>query len=961
MSNKLTEVLSRKLDFVSDTPIDAFFQELDEFLKPIKHNDDIGDIYESLNLSNKELIEKLAKFLTRLCSLVAEKQQENADIIPISLHDMKDFDTLINLLVIHGITANLPIDIGIPIEQRRLDVFKEENKLYKVPNGKIADVETLKVALLAFESIFLHTPENNYVRKIILKGGPGYSDTMIGYMALMCTTGNAAFEEKLRKMETIKDTYSLFEIYSLLLSTIKNDKAKAWPLNRLSLLVIERSDGLISLIDFVIGLREDVQVDTSKFERVNQIVTSKPRSISSVEYFDKLFVQIYEGLTHIDKPILVSCLNGLVTAFYLKNKRIVKDFLFSKIYGILYNLDSKDISVKELNDMINVLISLERTPYVEVINEMILGHNNGQSFYLNLWIYSMFLKNHQKIAPDGAKDHYYNIILGLIKTYMVITEGYKYLHVILLNMVNYDHDSWEYKIDLETHLAYITVKEQRISEDLGIGKLSVEEETTKRFQKLFMDIDPAVELFIELLARIDDQQVNKSIFSAVINNWLMQVPRKSSESNQSLNFVNDERNNSFADSLQSMIFLKVLEKMNEVFKSNMLAEPADLLVIILQILDFTRDSKEISVEPDSDDEDEDDAANLTNFTENNDGDMIINDNTLEVALKLINSIIPTFHSAYSPKEKELLSSIQKKIEPFVSRDDCKELYDQISDVLLLPTSQAEANSSNEQDKALLKKALTNVNDPLVPIRAHGLLQLRQLIEKKSPLIDVKKVFAIHITQLHDQDAFIYLNVIRGLGVLVQFAPNETLDLLLQFYRACRNKNSVDDILKVGEVFIHYVSVQGKSFSGPKAAKLIEVCLENIRAKDQLDNRIRMSSMSILGQCLESNALGIRGLIADILDCAFGILTFETGNDTDDINIKKNSAIMRRSAVHVVYDLMLNSGLNLFPENYPPEKIKSTLEYVATQDDDYLVCEQIKTVSNHLEALLQEKVIGGLAN
>ena len=351
----------------------------------------------------------------------------------------------------------------------------------------------------------------------------------------------------------------------------------------------------------------------------------------------------------------------------------------------------------------------------------------------------------------------------------------------------------------------------------------------------------------------------------------------------------------------------------------------------------------------------------TNFTENNDGDMIINDNTLEVALKLINSIIPTFHSAYSPKEKELLSSIQKKIEPFVSRDDCKELYDQISDVLLLPTSQAEANSSNEQDKALLKKALTNVNDPLVPIRAHGLLQLRQLIEKKSPLIDVKKVFAIHITQLHDQDAFIYLNVIRGLGVLVQFAPNETLDLLLQFYRACRNKNSVDDILKVGEVFIHYVSVQGKSFSGPKAAKLIEVCLENIRAKDQLDNRIRMSSMSILGQCLESNALGIRGLIADILDCAFGILTFETGNDTDDINIKKNSAIMRRSAVHVVYDLMLNSGLNLFPENYPPEKIKSTLEYVATQDDDYLVCEQIKTVSNHLEALLQEKVIGGLAN
>ncbi|CDO93671.1 unnamed protein product [Kluyveromyces dobzhanskii CBS 2104] len=946
MSKKLTDVLAKKLDFVNDTPIDTFFQRLDDFFKPINEDDNYTNIYEVLHLTNSKLVEILGEHLKHLIQLVAAKQNENGDIIPVSLHDMKHFDMLINLLVIHGINANLPIDIGIPLEQRRLDGFREESKLFTVPQGQPANIETLACALSAFELVFFDTPETNYVRRILLKGGPGYADTLIGYIASMYTTNDRIFEEKLRKLENVKDTYSLFEIYSLLLTCMRNDKSKEWPLKRLSLLLVERDDGLISLIDFVVGVREDAEVEISKFERVNQIVTSKPKSLSSVVYFEKLFVQIYEGLTHIDKPVLISCLNGLVTAFYLKNKRIVRDFLFAKIYRVLYNPELTDISAKELNDMNNVLVSLGRSLYVEVLNDMIMGYDNGQSFYLNLWIYSMFLKKNQKLTPNGGKDHYYNITLGLIKTYLAITDGYEHIHVILLNMVNYNHDKWEYKIDFESQLAYIVLKTPNIAEDLGIGKLSVEEKSTKRFQSLFMEIDPAVELFIELLAKIDDQQVNKSIFSAVINNWLMQVPRKNS-----LNPINDEEDESFSDNLQSMIFLKVLEKMNEVFKSNMLTEPADLLIIILQILDFAGNINGIAAEADSDDEDEDeDDDNETA------GNIIINDNTLQVAIKLLTSVLSTFHTTCSAKERNLLTTIRKKIEIFISRADCREVYDLVTNVLALPVTEGKIDGSDEQDRTLLKKALANVNDPLVPIRAHGLLQLRQLIEKNSSLIDTKRVFAIHMTQLHDQDAFIYLNVIRGLGVLLQIVPEETLELLLKFYSAVKSKNSVDDILKVGEVLINYVLVQDKAFVGTSTARLVEVCLENIRMKDQVDNRIRMSSMSILGQCLQSNARGVQSNIADILDCAFGILTFEAGEDIDDSDIKKHSAIMRRGAIYLIYDLMSNSGLDLFPDNFPPTKIKNTLEYVATEDTDYLVCEQAKSVLDQLDIHLHNNAI-----
>lgn len=959
MSKKLTDVLNKKLDFTNNSPIDIFFQELDNFFGRIDQKDSKTSIYDDLQLNNDQLVDTLISYFERICRLVSEKQEENNDLIPISLHDMKHFDTLVNLLVIHGINANLPVPIQIPLEQRRLDSFRDENKLYKldvIPTaGKCS--EALKRVLLSFENILLNAPTSHYVRKILLKGGPGYADTLIGYMSLMYAATSSvdakAYEQKLRQLEKIKDTYSLFEIYSLFLSTIKNDKFKYWPLNRLSLLVVERDDGLISLVDFIVGVREDDQVDTSKFERVNRIVLAKPKTLTSVQYFDKLFVQIYECFTHVDKPILISCLNGIVTAFYLRNKRIVRDFLFTKINKVLYNTDNTNIPVKDVNNVINVLISVGRTTYTDLITDMIASYKNGQDFYLNLWIYAMFLKRSQKSTPKNEGDPpYYNIILGLIKTYMVVTDNYKDLDIILSNMVNYDHDTWEYRIDLETQLPYISTKDQNISEGLGIGKLSVEEETTKKFQKMLMDIDPAVDLFIELLTKIDDQQVNKSIFSAVTNSWLKQIPNLQTENIKPLQKVGneeDEDDSSFADNIQSMIFLKVLERMNEVFKSNLLTEPSDLLVIILQILEFAKTNKELPTEPDSDDEDDED--------DGDDEQLMSPSDTFGIALKLLNSVLPTFHSACNEKEKTLLTSIRQKTINLKSAA-WQNIVRQIDDILAQEPSYQDDDDDDDKnnDKALLKKALANINDPLVPIRAHGLLQLRQLLQKRSKQVDIKKVFMIHITQLHDQDPFIYLNVIRGLGMLIDIRPDETLQLLFKAYRAKESKSSVDDILKIGEVLMNYVSVQGETFTGKNSAQLISICLENVKEKERVDNRVRMSSMSILGKCLELNALGIQDFIGDILDCAFGILTFETNTDSDDEDIKKNSAIMRRSAVHLIYDLLSNSGLGLFPESYGVEKVKTTLSYIKSQDNDFLVCEQIGTVLNQIDIHLQNSMI-----
>lgn len=944
MSKNIEDILERKLDFVRDTPLDHFFRDLDCLFSKINKEHRSTSIYDDFGLNNAELVKLLSLKLRKLSELVNEKQGEDKDIIPISLHDMKNFDVLVSLLAIHGIDANISIPIGLSTNERRLESFKISDKIYDTPKLHCPNQQSLLIALDAFTAIFLDQ-KDNYLNKLLLKGGAGYMDTLIGYISLIYCTKDNIYEEKLSNLEAVADTYSLFQIYSLLVSSIKEKAYQQWPVRRLSLLTIERPDGLLSLIDFVLGVREDEQIDTSKFDRVNQIVAAKPSSVQSTVYFDKLFVQIYDGLVHVDKPILITCLNGIVTTFFIKNKRIVRDFLFSKIYRVLYNPTLEEYSAKELNDCINVLISLARTTYVAVIEDMVSGFNNGHQFYLNLWIYAFFLKK-RKISPENSKEPYYNILLGLIRTYMTVTSDFKMLNVILLNLVNYEHEHWKYEIDFETQLPYIRLKKDNIEEEMDIHKEARYTQSLQKFQALFSDIDSGIELFIVLLKKMDNPSVTRNTFLAVVNNWIVQ---KSSKQFSPKSELGAKRNsdNYLPDKLQALIQLKLLEKINENFKSEILSEPADLLTVIYQLLSTFPKEIVIPRPVDSDDEEEESDNDMedTVYPEKSD--------ELTMVLDILSSVLESLQSDSKLTGRKILEEISKKLEVFTEDEKCQKVYERLQILLSSDAifSDSDTNSVNK-DRELLKKAISDLNDPLIPIRAHGLFELRQLLARKSSVIDPERVLLLHISQMHDQDPFIYLNVIRGINALIHLAPDNSLQTLFKMYRARTTNSTLDDVLKIGEVFINYVTEKGSAFRGPFASQLVEICLENVRDKETVDNRLRMSSMSILGVCLQVNATGIQGHIHDILDCVFGILTLERSKLSEEETIRKNSVIMRRSAIHLIYDLMEHSGLDLFPETYSPLKIKTTLSYVRSQERDYLTCEQIDNVLNQLEIQFQ---------
>ena len=94
---------------------------------------------------------------------------------------------------------------------------------------------------------------------------------------------------------------------------------------------------------------------------------------------------------------------------------------------------------------------------------------------------------------------------------------------------------------------------------------------------------------------------------------------------------------------------------------------------------------------------------------------------------------------------------------------------------ILPANESEAQ------KQILQRAITNLNDPLVPIRAHGLYLLRQLIEMKSSVITLDFAINLHLVQLKDPEPFIYLNVIKGLETLIEWNEPLVLDSLCKLY------------------------------------------------------------------------------------------------------------------------------------------------------------------------------------
>ena len=197
-----------------------------------------------------------------------------------------------------------------------------------------------------------------------------------------------------------------------------------------------------------------------------------------------------------------------------------------------------------------------------------------------------------------------------------------------------------------------------------------------------------------------------------------------------------------------------------------------------------------------------------------------------------------------------------------------------------------------------EQVLYELKDPLLPVRGHALILLRQLIEKGEVqcIEESKKAYEIIIDGLKSTDSYIYLAAINCLTAYairnnLAIEGKNILKNLLDEYIKNNHKLDENDRLKVGEVIMKLIKNLNElvPFYGDK---LINVFLISCKSGDEF---IRASSLSNLGETCKLLNYKILDNLNEIINCVVCILESD------------KSVNVRRSAILVVK--LLFEGLN----------------------------------------------------
>ncbi len=115
----------------------------------------------------------------------------------------------------------------------------------------------------------------------------------------------------------------------------------------------------------------------------------------------------------------------------------------------------------------------------------------------------------------------------------------------------------------------------------------------------------------------------------------------------------------------------------------------------------------------------------------------------------------------------------------------------------------------------LELALEELCDPLIPVRGHGLIRLRRLIESgdRASLDRWDMVMKVFSENLDHPDSYIYLAAIQGLASLAHTQPTKVLTAVCQQYT--QQSRSPELTMKIGQVMVKTCTSLGKlsTFAG----------------------------------------------------------------------------------------------------------------------------------------------------
>ncbi|KAG8745544.1 hypothetical protein FRC10_007722 [Ceratobasidium sp. 414] len=396
--------------------------------------------------------------------------------------------------------------------------------------------------------------------------------------------------------------------------------------------------------------------------------------------------------------------------------------------------------------------------------------------------------------------------------------------------------------------------------------------------------------FTQLLKSLERKDVASALFVRVLNEY--QVTERMD-----------------VNPLRTMLLLRLVLELQQKLGSSVLTEPEHILQFVAHAIepkqaeptpnpvDKNLGSLRI-VEVDSDDENDPDATQEQ-------------DEMALTAVTLLLSILEA-NENLSTSSSPLLAMIFDYLEPLTSSEDesLRALSREARLVLIsrrsLSNTLPSATGARRPDLETYQEALRLIQDPILPVRAHGLHMLRQLVVPPKPPRDnpaapppeldpalVPGILDVFLQSVQEEDSFVFLNAVQGLSAMVDRLGREILQSLLRIYaggiESARQmeRAELDKRVRVGEALVQIIRRYGDAL-GLYVDMLVPPLFRLVRAEG-LPTILRSSALSILAQCVETSPAALTPWTDDMLSGMIDILQIESVRATPLTRVAREEA------------------------------------------------------------------------
>ncbi|KDQ64472.1 hypothetical protein JAAARDRAFT_116363 [Jaapia argillacea MUCL 33604] len=391
----------------------------------------------------------------------------------------------------------------------------------------------------------------------------------------------------------------------------------------------------------------------------------------------------------------------------------------------------------------------------------------------------------------------------------------------------------------------------------------------------------------------------------------------------------------------------------------------------------------------------DDQADDSDDEETGSGAPLQDDEMTVTALNLLLAILessPSLSARSAPILNEIFSLLEsvthsesETIRP-LAREARMVMTVRLASTSTAQDSRRTSGTSEEEDaRGTYQKALKLLQDPILPVRAHGLLLLRQLVSRPSPNQPaavtsttnsalLPAILDIFLQSAQDDDSYIFLNAVQGLSAMVEGFGKDVLRGLIDVYAKGSgdgptnplSQSELDTRLRVGEALEQVIRRCGDAL--PDYGGILVPALFQVFRARSLPTTLQTSALSLLGQCAKTSVLALLPFASDLCSGVIDLLQLEnvpmappaksadeesgssgpSSMDAQPTSTYSKFPPFRRAALHF-FTLFLRASL--------VQRAKVTLGYVAASDQDDVVRVMAREANEDLGDL--ERLIVGL--